>query len=188
MTTHRHLFNALAIALGLSLMSSAATAGDEASNSKPAKAFTAGLDIREQADLKDIGLPAYPGARPQRDKEDDKESATIGFSFGPFGMKLVVSKFASNDDLERVARYYREALAGYGPVLDCSAGSPAALEAKARKSRGEKKDPNGCGDVGGDRDERVYKVGTEKSFRLVSLKPVGREVHFQLMKMELRGI
>lgn len=187
MTTQHRYFKALALALGLSLMSTAALAEDSA-KSKPNKSFTAGLDIREQADLKDIGLPAYPGARPQRDKEDDKESATIGLSFGPFGMKLVVSKFASSDELDRIARFYQDALAGYGPVLDCSAGSPAAQEAKARKSRGEKKDPNGCGDVGGDRNERVYKVGTEKNFRLVSLKPVGREVHFQLMKMDLKGL
>jgi len=177
---------ALALTLGWAVMAAPAWAsGDEA---KPAKSFTAGMDIREQADLKDIGLPAYPGARPQRDKKDDKEGATVGFSFGPFGMKLVVSKFASNDELEQVSQFYRDALGAYGKVMDCSHGSPEAQAAQARKARGEKKDPNGCGDSGGDRDERVYKVGTEKNFRLVSLKPVGREVHFQLLRMELRGL
>jgi len=78
-------------------------------------------------------------------------------------------------------------------VLDCSSGSPAALAAKKRKSRGEKSDAAGkdeldCGDISSDRDERVYKVGTEKNFRLVSLKQVGREVHFQMVRMEARGL
>lgn len=191
MSTSPRLFStlALSLSLGLGLMASAAQAGDDAN--KPSKSFRAGMDISEQADLKDIGLPAYPGARIHRDKKDDKKedngNATIGFSFGPFGMKLVVSKFASNDELEQVSRYYREALASYGKVLDCSPGSPEALAAQARKSRKEK-DPNGCGDVSGDRDERVYKVGTEKNFRLVSLKTVGREVQFQLMRLELKGL
>lgn len=183
------------LAAGAARAADSESGGSAASSSgKPAKAFSAGLDVREQANLKDIGLPAYPGARPQRDKKDDKEAVTLGFSFGPFGMKLIVSKFASDDSLDRIADFYRDALAVHGPVLDCSSGSPAALAARTRKSRGEKSEAAGskdeeldCGDVGKDRDERVYKVGTEKNFRLVSLKQVGHEVHFQMVRMEARG-
>jgi hypothetical protein len=189
---------AAALILGLSLLLPAATyaatyAADGASANAGAasKSFTAGVTVQEQARLQDIGLPAYPGAVVQKDDKDDKGGVSVGLSFGPFGFKLYVSQFASSDSIDSIATFYREALSQHGSVLDCSYGSPAALAAqskKADKADKKKDDQQGCAEVSGDPGERVYKTGNGKSFRLVSLKQVNaKEVHFQLVRTELRG-
>jgi hypothetical protein len=152
------------------------------------KSFMAGINVKEQARLQDIGLPAYPGAIAQQDDKDDKPGVTVGLSFGPFGFKLVVAKFSSTDSIDSIGAFYREALSQHGAVLDCSYGSPASLAAKSEKSDKKKDAQHGCAEVSGDPGERVYKTGTGKSFRLVSLKQANaKDVHFQMVRMELRG-
>lgn len=185
---------AAALILGLSLLLPAASyAADAAAANAGAasKSFMAGVTVQEQARLQDIGLPAYPGAVVQKDDKDDKPGISVGLSFGLFGFKLYVSKFASSDNIDSIATFYREALSQHGPVLDCSYGSPAALAAKSGKSeKADKKkdDQQGCAEVSGDPGERVYKTGAGKSFRLVSLKQASaNEVRFQMVRMELRG-
>ncbi len=178
------------LSLGLALLSpSWAHAADAAANT--GKSFVAGINVKEQARLQDIGLPAYPGAIAQQDDKDDKPGVTVGLSFGPFGFKLLVSKFSSTDSIDSIGAFYREALSQHGPVLDCSYGSPAALAAKSEKSEKadkKKEAQHGCAEVSGDPGERVYKTGSGKSFRLVSLKQANAKVvHFQMVRMELRG-
>ncbi|MBT9494409.1 MAG: hypothetical protein IV107_19140 [Paucibacter sp.] len=181
-----------AVGLGLALLlpagaqaADAAFAANATDNGAAGKSFMAGIKVQEQAKLQEIGLPAYPGAVAQQDDKDDKPGVTVGLSFGPFAFKLLVSKFASADGIDKISDFYRAALSQHGPVLDCSHGSPAALAAKTEK----KKDaPHGCAEISGDPGERVYKTGAGKSFRLVSLKQVSAtEVHFQMVRMELRG-
>ncbi len=158
---------------------------------KPVKQrFTAGLSVQEQAKLQEMGLPLYPGAVVQRDSKDDKAGATVGLSFGPFKFKVLVSKFASSDGMEAVDRFYQNALSAYGPVLNCSAGSrPAKLETKSEgKSGSEGMARLSCNEISASVSERVYKTGTDKNFRLVSMKQVGEQVHFQLVRLELIGL
>ncbi|MCV2358447.1 hypothetical protein LNV08_05610 [Paucibacter sp. TC2R-5] len=172
------------LGLGLALLSPAwAYAADPAADT--GKSFVAGINVKEQARLQDIGLPAYPGAVAQQDDKDDKPGVTVGLSLGPFGFKLLVSKFSSGDSIDSISAFYREALSKHGPVLDCSYGSPAALAAKAERKKGAEQ---GCAEVSGDPGERVYKTGAGKSFLLVSLKQANaKDVHFQMVRMELRG-
>ncbi|MCV2371071.1 hypothetical protein [Roseateles oligotrophus] len=144
---------------------------------------------QELARLKEIGLPAYPGAIARSDDRNDKSGVSLGLSFGPFGFKLQVSKYGITDGIDSISNYYREALSQYGPVLDCSVGSPAALASKNEKKAKEPKDDRlGCNEISASVSERVYKVGSSKNFRLVSLKQEGPEVHFQLVRLELRGM
>jgi len=154
---------------------------------KPVKQrFNAGISVQEQVNLQEIGLALYPGAIAQRDSKDDKPGVRVGLSFGPFKFKVVVSKFASTDSLEAIERFYQAALIPYGPVLNCSPGSkPVKNEAK---SGGDEASRLSCNEVSASVSERVYKVGTDKNFRLVSMKQVGEQVHFQLLRLELKGI
>ncbi|MCV2350553.1 hypothetical protein [Paucibacter sp. Y2R2-4] len=155
---------------------------------KPVKQrFAAGLSVQEQANLQEMGLPLYPGAMAQRDSKDDKPGATVGLSFGPFKFKVLVSKFASTDSLDAIDRFYQAALSPYGQVLNCSAGvkQPAKKEAKTGSDESTRLS---CNEVSASVSERVYKAGNDKNFRLVSMKQVGEQVHFQLVRLELRGI
>lgn len=150
--------------------------------------FSAGIELREQATAADVGLPAYPGARPQHKAGDraegraeDKAALRLDLWGGAFGFRLVVAKFTADEELERVASFYRAALAQFGPVLDCSA-PPAAAGAKPA-------DPKrlSCGDDRPGPGGLLYKAGTPQRQRVVSLQPVGAgSTHFQLVLVETK--
>jgi len=142
--------------------------------------FSGGIEARPSASAADIGLPIYPGAVPQRDRGDDKAAVTLGLWGGSFGFKLMVAKFASSDSLDAVASYYRDALGRYGGVLDCSQPS-------AKAQRSTDKNAINCDNDNPGPDERLYKVGTAKAQRVVSMKRVGDGVHFQMVRMEAKG-
>ncbi len=82
----------------------------------------------------------------QFEEKNDKNGVSSGRSFGPFSFKLLVSKYSSTDGIDRTSAYYRDALSQHGPVLDCSAGSPAAQAPKSENKFKEPKDDRLAGD------------------------------------------
>ena len=76
-----------------------------------APGFSAGLELRTEAQAVDVGLPWYPGAVVQRDNAKDEGAVQLGLWGGLFGFKLSVLKLASSDNLETVSAFYRTALA-----------------------------------------------------------------------------
>ena len=168
--------------LGISLIVIAASAAFAANASADStdEGFSGGIEARPSASAADIGLPIYPGAVPQRDRGDDKSAVTLGLWGGSFGFKLIVAKFASDDKLDAVASYYRDALGRYGSVLDCSQPS-------AKGQRSTDKNALNCDNDNPGPGERLYKVGNAKAQRIVSMKRVGDGVHFQMVRMEAKG-
>jgi hypothetical protein len=147
-----------------------------------ASEFKAGIELREQASAADVGLPAYPGARPQRDKGEDKAALRLDLWGGAYGFRLVVAKFAVEAEPEQVASFYRAALAQFGPVLDCSAAAPRAPAASSA-APGQLS----CGDDRPRSGGQLYKAGTRERQRVVSLQPAGAgQTHFQLVLVETR--
>jgi len=116
-----------------------------------------GIVASKQASAKDVGLPMYPGAREHNDKSEDSPALKFGLWGGNSGFKLAVLKLESNDAPEKVAAFYRQALAKYGKVLDCRGSSKAALENDKRSSSGEL----GCEDDQPENGELVLKAGTK---------------------------
>ena len=160
------------------LMLSAAAQAQSVTINAPG--FSAGLELRTEAQAVDVGLPWYPGAVVQRDNAKDEGAVQLGLWGGLFGFKLSVLKLATGDDLETVSTFYRSALARHGKVLDCSEGSAARREPPAPESKALR-----CDDSlnGGAPAQRVYKVGTRNQFRLVALQPVAGGVHVQLLRI-----
>jgi len=66
----------------------------------------------EEADVKEIGLPAYPGARPAKD--EDESGAHVSIATALFGLKVVAAKFESDDSPQKVLAFYRPHLEKYG--------------------------------------------------------------------------
>lgn len=150
--------------------------------------FKAGIELRPQATTKELGLPLYPGAQAQRDDAKDKGAVTLGLWGGAFGLHLAVGKFASSDSFDEVARYYRVAMAAYGPVLECRAensGDKAPKPEKPAAKGGE--ESLSCKDAEPGASGLVLKVGKPKDQRVVALQPKGAQVHFQLVRIEARG-
>jgi len=147
----------------------------------------AGLDIHADADAADIGLPAYPGAIKKSDLNGDK----AGFSFGvwgeSFGLKVAVVGYRSVDGVDKVAAFYRDALAKYGPVLDCSADRKRAGAHDHHDDDAQKDKPVTCDNDTIEAGGRLYKVGTHRDQRVFKAKPWHDGASFELVRVEEHG-
>jgi hypothetical protein len=140
-----------------------------------------GLEIHEKVGQREIGLPIFPGAILRHDRDEDSPSVSFGLWGGAFGLKIVALEYASDGSVEAIASFYRDALAKYGPVIDCSAPNSNA-KAGAAKGDGiecEHDHPKPGG--------RLYKSGTEKSQHVVEINPNGSDVHFSLLRLEIKS-
>jgi len=147
-----------------------------------------GIHVNEQADVRDIGLPVYPGARQkEKEKEGDSKSANVNISSSFFGVKVVAIEFESTDPPNKVLSFYREQLKKYGRVVECHTdkhGGDLSVKAGNRKSQGSRE--VSCeGDNTGTVVE--LKAGTEENQHLVSVEAQGAGSDFALVYILTRG-
>jgi hypothetical protein len=140
----------------------------------------AGAYFDAEAGAKDVGLPIYPGARPQKDTEKDSPSVKMGMWGGSFAFKLAVAKFETNDPPAKVASFYKKALAKYGPVLDCTKAAAASdTKENADSTKLE------CGDDKPDEGGMLFKSGTKEKQHIAGIKPNGTGTNFQIVYVQL---
>ena len=142
-----------------------------------------GFIASKEANAKDVGLPLYPGAREHKDKSEDSPAVRLGLWGGNSGFKLAVLKLESRDALEKVAAFYRKALAKYGKVLDCSDPAKAAGE----QNKGNSSDEPSCKDEQPESGEIVLKAGSKEEEHIVGIKEKEGLTVFQLVYIEIRG-
>jgi hypothetical protein len=140
----------------------------------------AGIYFNAEANAKDVGLPIYPGARPHKDKDEDKPSAKFGLWGSSFAFKLAVVKLESNDSPQKVAAFYKKALAKYGTVLDCGADSSKASE----KDESKESKKLTCEDDKPNPGEMTFKAGTKEKQHVVGIQPNGSGTVFQIVYVE----
>ena len=124
---------------------------------------------------KDVGLPLYPGSKPAQDDSHDSQSARLGLWGGGSGFQMAVLKMESADSVDKIAAFYKKALAHYGKVLDCTnPPSPA-----------DQKDSHAltCGDDHPDKGGLLFKSGTKEKQRIVSIQPNGKGSLYQLVAL-----
>ena len=140
-----------------------------------------GFNLGKDASAKDVGLPIYPGARRHKDDSSDSSALNMGFWGGSAGIKLFVLKMESNDAPEKVAAFYRKALAKYGTVLDCSNTAAAnpddEKQSKKLTCEDEKPKPH----------EISLKAGTKEKQHAVGVEQNGSGTIFQLVYIETKG-
>jgi len=140
----------------------------------------AGIYFNAEASAKDVGLPVYPGARPHKEKENDSESVKMGLWGGSFAFKLAVVKLESNDPPQRIAAFYKKALAKYGAVLDCAAAAPQSGD----KDENESSKKLTCEDDKPKPGGMEFKAGTKEKQHIVGIEPNGSGSVFQLVYVE----
>jgi hypothetical protein len=143
----------------------------------------AGVTFSKQASSKEVGLPGYPGAKLHKDEKDDSPSVQMGLWGSSFGFKLAVMKMESNDAPEKIAEFYRKALAKYGTVLNCSDPSQKA----SGKDKAGSADRLECDDDKPEKGGLLFKAGTKEKQHLVAIQPNGQGSLFQLVYVEARG-
>jgi hypothetical protein len=139
----------------------------------------AGVTFSKQASSKEVGLPVYPGAKPHKDEKEDSPSVQMGIWGSTFGFKLAVMKLESNDAPEKIAEFYKKALAKYGTVLNCS--EPSA------KTKSKDSNKLECGDDKPEKGGLLFKAGTKEKQHLVAIHSNGQGSLLRLVYVEARG-
>ena len=147
------------------------------------------LHVSKDADVRDIGLPVYPGARRKEHSDDGNEnSAHVNISSGLFGLKVVAIQYLSDDPPEKIIAYYKDQLKRYGDVLEChSSGNSAGAIMNPGDHAGHSERLKCEGDQNGKAVE--LKVGTEQNQHIASIKPGddGKGSDFGLVYIQMRG-
>ena len=128
----------------------------------------------KDADVRDIGLPVYPGARRKEKSDDgDENSAHVNISTSLFGIKVVAIEYLSDDPPEKLVAYYKDQLKKYGNVLECHTNKVhTGTNMDFDDTSGDSKKLKCDDDQNGKTIE--LKVGTEQNQHIVSIKPGGR--------------
>lgn len=180
----RHLAVAVAIAALFLTATMPALAQDAKARDEKVEISTpwGGLTASEKASLQEVGLPAYPKARPHKEGPTDESEAKLSFWTRSMGMKLVVMKFESDDAVEKVSTFYQKALAKYGKVLVCT-----GAEAK-RKSEDKDSEELTCDDSEPAAGGLELRGGTKEKRRIVAIGPskAGKGAEFALVYLEFR--
>jgi hypothetical protein len=148
------------------------------------------LHAAADADVRDIGLPVYPGAKrkEKHDDDGDQTNAHINISSSLFGIKVVALEYLSDDLPERLIAYYKDQLKKYGNVLECHTQD---AHPSATMKPGDHSDDSKQLKCEDDQNGKTVelKVGTEQNQHIVSIKPGddGKGSDFGLVYIQMRG-
>ncbi len=128
-----------------------------------------------EASLKEIGLPAFPGAHVRKDSGDDSQ-ATLGFMLGGKGIRLVVLKYETAEPPAKVLAFYRKAIGRFGETLTCPGGGSTASGLSCKD-----------GDVSAGTTELM--AGTKEERRIVGVEAgPGGGTRFELVLLRAKGV
>ena len=146
-----------------------------------------GIHVDKEADVRDVGLPVYPGARQKPKGDHDESSANVNMSWGPFGLKVVAIEYLTDDSPEKVIAFYKDKLKTYGNILECHSDKRDAddVDVELGKDKGSKE--LNCGNNQGKNLE--LKVGTKDNQHMVSIHPQdsGKGTDFALVYIRTRN-
>jgi hypothetical protein len=147
-----------------------------------------GLKVNTQVDVKETGLPVYPGAHQVPGDEHDSKSANVNISVGNFALKVVAVKFESDDSPDKVLNFYRDKIKAYGSsgkYLECH-GLDINVHAGDDNDDEDSKELS-CGKHEGHGDSTELKAGTPDRQHIVSVKPRGSGSEFALVYVNKSG-
>jgi hypothetical protein len=148
-----------------------------------------GIHVSKDADVRDVGLAVYPGARKkQEDSSGDEKSANVNISGPGFGVKVVAVEYLSDDSPDKLIAYYRDQLKKYGSVLECHTskhGGDVEVNKMSHPDRKESKKLTCDNDDGGKTVE--LKVGDEDNQHIVAVEPQGKGSSFALVYVQTHG-
>jgi hypothetical protein len=138
--------------------------------------------------LQDIGLPAYPGAVPVKE-DNDNGSADVNMSFGDFKLRVKAAGYRTSDSPEQVEAFYRNGLKRFGQVIACrnnhAIGSPSSTPEglDCDNTQGNHISVNDHAKPG----KLELKAGSKVHQHIVSIDPDGTGTKFGLVALDLPG-
>jgi hypothetical protein len=127
------------------------------------------VHANSHATAKDIGLPAYPGATPFKDKDSDSSSADLLFLLNSFHFSLKAASYVTTDPPDQVLEFYRKPLSKYGQVLECDHGKPVGAFTVTKSGLTCGNGKKGSVTVNGSDGGHELRAGTPNQFRIVGI-------------------
>jgi hypothetical protein len=183
---------ALAMVLAFSASSVCAQSADDSDKNFDLKSTLGDVHVGSDVDLRELGLPAYPGAR-LRTHDEDRSNANLALFTSAFGVKLLVAHYDSDDDAGKIVAFYRGKLKKYGKVLECHSSrhggdvhSGVNIDENGESSNRSKElkcESDNTGNV------IELKVGTEDNQHVVAVEPgeKGKGSTFEMVYVHTRG-
>jgi hypothetical protein len=172
-------FAGIALGIVFAALLAAGQSPDKQEKDKKDTNKSVGFILSQDATAKDVGLPVYPGAQRRKDTDDESSALQMGLWGGSSGFKLVVLKLQSDDSPEKVAAFYRKALAKYGQVLDC--GKSDSKHEKSGEGHSSALDCDADHPVDGG---FTLKAGTKEKQHVVGVEPNGKHSYIALVLVE----
>jgi hypothetical protein len=141
-----------------------------------------GIHVSKQADVSDIGLAVYPGARmKEKDSDGSDKSANVNISGFGYGVKVVALEYESDDAPAKILAFYKEQLKKYGNVLECHTSKGNWNVNMGKHGSNELT----CEGSGGNNIE--LKVGKKDDQRIVAVQSEGKGSSFSLVYVRTHG-
>ena len=140
------------------------------------------------ASAADVGVPAYPGATPYKEKDNDS-AVDLGFIFGDTHFRVIAASYVTADSPARVLAFYRKPLSRYSEVLECDHGKPVGALTVTRSGLTCSDQKGGHFQVNGNANsstDHELRAGSPHQFRIVGIdEPRSGSTRFGLVYIEL---
>ena len=150
------------------------------------KTLAGGIHISKQADVSDVGLTVYPGARvKEKDSDGSDKSANVNVSGFGFGIKVVAVEYESGDAPARILAFYQDQLKKYGNVLEChTSRGNWNVNMGSHGSKDSSNELSCEGSGGGDIE---LKAGKKDDQHIVAVQAEGKGSSFTLVYVRTHG-
>ncbi len=143
-----------------------------------------GIHVSKGANVADVGLPVYPGARlKQEDSSGNDKSANVNISGFGFGLKVVALEYQSDASPAKLVAYYKDELKKYGKVLECHT-EHLDVNPQIKDSDSSSHELTCEGSSGSNVE---LKVGTKENQHIVAVEPDGKGASFSLVYVRTHG-
>jgi hypothetical protein len=143
-----------------------------------------GIHVSKGANVADVGLAVYPGARlKKKDSDGEDKSANVNISSFGFGLKVVALEYESDDSPAKLIAYYKDQLQKYGHVLECHTRH---LDVNTDMKRSDH-DSHELTCEGASGSNIELKVGTKENQHIVTVEPAGNGSSFSLVYVRTHG-
>jgi hypothetical protein len=146
-----------------------------------------GIHVSKQANVADVGLAIYPGARVKEKSSDGSDkSANVNISGFGFALKVIAIEYETDDAPAKVLAFYKDQLKRYGSVLECHSSSHFTLNTNM-DSHDSKNSSNELTCDGSHGSNVELKVGRKDDQHIVAVEPQGNGSSFSLVYVRTHG-
>jgi hypothetical protein len=144
------------------------------------------VHVSKQADVADVGLAVYPGARlKEKDIDGSDKGANVNISGFGYGLRVVAVQYESDDAPAKILSFYKDQLKKYGNVLECHTS-----KGNWNVNMGPQGSKNGSNELtcqGSGGDDIELKVGKQDDQHIVAVRSDGTGSSFSLVYVRTHG-